>query len=394
MLQLTVMRHAGGNRIEITYPGETTLTDPNAEGKYRVGAIGIGRKGAQHARAYRIHPLTRIVAAADTDEENLEIFCRRFNIPGYADHREMLEKEEIDIAAPILPVQPNPDVVMDCAEAGVKAILCEKPIAARLQDADRMVAACKSRGIKFGSGDLDVNLPDHGKARGMIDSGEFGDVKSITFYGGSGTEMSGGGCQLFSLMRFYAGSVDVSWMTGWVANDAWSDYDQGGAGYVRFVNGVEGFIHRESDSRTGLEVALTGGVIRYANTMVSMWKADGSGGYEKVDAGFRETPMRTSASYEPDGWKWPGDRNLASVGGTVDALENDTEPIGSGDNGRRVLEMAIAIRESHRQGHAPVRLPLEDRSLRMIPSPSRWQYKKPQIGREAYMTQIAAQVKD
>ena len=124
------------------------------------------------------------------------------------------------------------------------------------------------------------------------------------------------------------------------------------------------------------------------------YPTDGSGGYEKVDAGFRETPMRTSASYESDGWKWPGDRNLASVDGTVGALENDTEPIGSGDNGRRVLEMAIAIRESHRQGHAPVRLPLKDRSLRMIPSRSRWQYKKPQMGREAYMTQIAAQVKD
>ena len=64
------------------------------EAKYRVGMIGIGRKGAQHARAYRIDPRTQIVAAADSDEENLEVFCKRFDVPGYTDYQEMLEQGE------------------------------------------------------------------------------------------------------------------------------------------------------------------------------------------------------------------------------------------------------------------------------------------------------------
>ena len=76
--------------------------------KYRVGIIGGGRKGSQHARAYVLNPLTDVVAIADTDPENLELFCGRFNVPGYSDYKEMLEKEQIDIAAPILPVTPNP----------------------------------------------------------------------------------------------------------------------------------------------------------------------------------------------------------------------------------------------------------------------------------------------
>ena len=144
-------------------------------------------------------------------------------------------------------------------------------------------------------------------------------------------------------------------------------------------------------------MALTEGVIRYSfsKLIVSLWKPDDDGNLKKVDGLFRETPIRhAGSSYEPDGWKWPGDRNIASVQSIVDALENDTEPTGSGENGRRVLELAIATRESHRQGHAPVRLPLEDRTLRMIPSRSRWEYKKPQMGKEAYMEQIARQVKD
>ena len=96
------------------------------EAKYRVGMIGIGRKGAQHARAYRIDPRTQIVAAADTDEENLEVFRKRFGVPGYADYHEMLKKESIDIAAPILPVGPNPSVVIGCARRPASRASCAK----------------------------------------------------------------------------------------------------------------------------------------------------------------------------------------------------------------------------------------------------------------------------
>ena len=244
--------------------------------KYRVGVIGCGRKGGSHARAYALNPLTEVVAFADTDSENLELYCEYYGVPGYSDYREMLEKEQIDIAAPILPVRPNPEVVIGCAEAGVRAILCEKPIAATLADADRMVEACQSRGIKFGSGDLDRNLPQYWKALEIIESGELGEVKSINFIGGSGTEMSGGGCQLFSLMRMFAGDADVAWVIGWVADDPESDHDQGVAGYLRFTNGIEAFMHRETDARgRGFEVSCSRGVFRSNNSLLSLWKADG-----------------------------------------------------------------------------------------------------------------------
>jgi len=366
-------------------------------GKYRVGVIGGGRKGTQHARAYALNPMTEVVALADTDAENRELFCERFGVPGYEDYREMLEKERIDIAAPILPVRPNPEVVVGCAQAGIRAILCEKPLAASLEEADRMVEACRKRGIKFGAGDLDCNLPAYRKAFEIIESGELGEVRSIDFKGGSGTEMSGGGCQIFSLMRMFAGGAEVAWVIGWVAEDPVSDRDQGVAGYVRFVSGVEAFIHRESDARgRGFEVACTKGLFRSDGSFVEMYKAGGDGekpawdNLEKMEGVLPDTNIygRRSTEYDQDGWRWPGDRNIASVQAIVDALENDAEPVGSGDNGRRVLEVAIALRESHRRGHAPVTLPLPDRSLRIIPHPGRMDNKKTLWGREKYMAQV------
>ena len=55
--------------------------------KYRVGLIGCGRKGGQHGRAYALNPLTEVVALADTDAENLELYSGFFGVPGYADYR-------------------------------------------------------------------------------------------------------------------------------------------------------------------------------------------------------------------------------------------------------------------------------------------------------------------
>ena len=66
--------------------------------------------------------------------------------------------------------------------------------------------------------------------------------------------------------------------------------------------------------------------------------------------------------------------------------------ITSGDDLRHALELAVALRESHRQGGTRVSLPLADRSLVMYPEKSRWNYKKDLIGQAAYMEQMARQV--
>lgn len=366
--------------------------------RFRVGVIGAGRKGTSHARAYALNPRTEVVAVADPDEENRELFRRRFGgVPGYADYRRMLAGEAIDIAAPILPVRANPEVVIGCAEAGVRAILCEKPLAVTLADADRMVAVCAARDVRFGAGDLDRNLPAFCQARAFA-AAELGRVRSMTFFGGSGQELSGGGCQIFSLMRLFAGDVDAEFVVGWVARDPASDEDQGGAGYVRFAGGAEAFIHREPDGRgRGFEVACEGGLVRYDNLEVSVWRAPGK---ERVGADLRRVEgvvapgsvygRRSGGDYGADGWRWIGDRNVASVQAIVDSLDAGVDPGGSGDNGRKVLELAIAVRESHRRGHAPVRPPLADRSLRILPHPSRMENKKQVLGYQTYMQQLSA----
>ncbi len=90
-----------------------------------------------------------------------------------------------------------------------------------------------------------------------------------------------------------------------------------------------------------------------------------------------------------DGWQSMSDRQAASIQSIIDAVELDIEPRSSGDNGRTVLEMAIALRESERRGFSPVKLPLEDLGLQIVPAKSRLLYKKEVFGKEWYAEQMA-----
>src|SRR5262249_37192278 len=159
------------------------------------------------------------------------------------------------------PVKPNPSVVIGCAESGsgLKAIFCEKPMATSLEEADRMVEACRSRGILFAAGDMYRNYPQLWKARAMIDAGELGAVESMNLYQAT-DEISGGGCQGLSVMRMFARDSEVDWVTGWVKGDPASDEDQGAGGYVRFKNGIECFIHSNRGAKQGIEVLCSKGV--------------------------------------------------------------------------------------------------------------------------------------
>ena len=52
------------------------------------------------------------------------------------------------------------------------------------------------------------------------------------------------------------------------------------------------------------------------------------------------------------------------------------------------------MRESARQGHAPIKLPLQDRSLTLMPERYRWMNKKELFGEERYAQEIGRATKD
>ena len=381
-------------------------------GEYKVALIGAGRAGVPRARAFDMHPLCQVVAIADTDQSNLELASKRFGAPGYSTWDEMLANHEIDIGMAVLPVRPNADAVVALAQAGVKTIFCEKPLTGSLVEADRMVNETASRDIPLICGVVVSSTLDYQKAYQMVADGEIGEIVRINLYENNNQVGTHG----LNLVGRFAGNPEPDFAIGWVSGDpddeAEDEHGQGNpgygavGGYIRFKNGVEVFSNYQAPGHywRGVEVVGTEGTIFNSNNTgpgLRLFKKKTSDSptdwydLEEVEGAFK--PRRTSPErpYDDEGWRYPGDVMLGIVDEMVDNLANDT-PIGAttGDHMRHSLELAIGLRESARNGNTPIKFPIEDRSIVMLPQRSRWFYKKTLMGHEAYMAQLADQKKD
>ncbi|MFH1023395.1 MAG: Gfo/Idh/MocA family oxidoreductase [Planctomycetota bacterium] len=118
-----------------------------AKDRIRVGIIGSRFSADFHADSYKRNPKVDIVAVGALD--NLEEYSRRWGVPGtYRDYTEMLAKEEVDLVSICAPNHLHARMVRDCAAAG-KHIVCEKPLATEVKDAEAAVEACRKAGVKL-----------------------------------------------------------------------------------------------------------------------------------------------------------------------------------------------------------------------------------------------------
>ena len=155
-------------------------------------------------------------------------------------------------------------------------------------------------------------------------------------------------------------------------------------GYVRFTNGVDAFIHSKRTPLEGIEVLCSKGVYHTNWNGGHLWRGEANGKLEE-DVGFFEEFGGTERWMEPS-----GTRQRAGIQSIVDSLDKGIEPRCSGANMRKVLEIAIGLRESHRNGLAAVQFPIADRSLKIVPSNGRFLNKKEVLGEEWYAEQIKA----
>ena len=180
--------------------------------KYRVAVIGgAGTWGRKYLRAYANHPACEIVALVDRAEDRRQTFADRYNIGTVFDTLEdLLDREIPDIVSAILPTSHNPGVVIACAEAGVKVVSCEKPIAVELSQADEMVRICRERGTVFSCGSVYSGVPHLLETVDWIKAGNIGKLTAAAVPSGLPREVSGGGCVQLTLLQLLTG-MEVEW---------------------------------------------------------------------------------------------------------------------------------------------------------------------------------------
>jgi len=116
--------------------------------KIQFGLIGCGRVSPRHVQSIYELPDAQLVAVADVIASRAERYAKEYNATAFNDYRRLLDARDIDVVNICTPSGTHAQIAIDAMQAG-KHVICEKPMALTLQDADRMIATAKSTGVKL-----------------------------------------------------------------------------------------------------------------------------------------------------------------------------------------------------------------------------------------------------
>jgi scyllo-inositol 2-dehydrogenase (NAD+) len=144
--------------------------------KLGVGVIGVGEMGKRHAENLaRLVPEARLVAVADTDLERARSVAQELEVEHAYDSAEALVARH-DVQAVVIasPAKFHTPAIQVAAAAG-KHVLCEKPLALTLEEADVALEAVSAAEVRLQVGFMRRYDPAYAQAKRAIEAGEIGE---------------------------------------------------------------------------------------------------------------------------------------------------------------------------------------------------------------------------
>ncbi|UCC63844.1 MAG: Gfo/Idh/MocA family oxidoreductase [Anaerolineae bacterium] len=343
--------------------------------KFRVGIIGCGRpwkaegstgfgQGHVHAMGYKASPDCEIVAAADIKEENLALFCEQHHIPnGYLDYKEMLSRERLDIVSVCAWTGLHAPMVMDAAQAGVRAIHCEKPMAPTWGESKTMAQACVARDVQLTFNHQRRFGQPFRRAKELLDNGAIGQLTRLEAFT---YNLFDWGTHWFDMMFMYNDEEPVEWVIGQI------DAREGrpvvgvmvegqGLSFFRWRNGVHGLLlagRKIMNPDEGTRERLCGNRLIGTEGVIEVGVQDGPQlRLRSVETGnhWQDTDVSSSHGNEP---------TVSAVLDLVEALKHGREPELSARKALQATELIFATYESsRRRGRVDLPLEIEDSPL-------------------------------
>ena len=144
----------------------------------RVAVIGVGSMGFNHLRVYSEMADTQLVGISDVSAERLESLKNRFAVNTYTDYRELIEKEKPEAVSITVPTSEHEAVASFALRKGVH-VLVEKPIAATVEEGQRLIALAKEMDRQLMVGHIIRFNPAMQALKARLDAGELGKIFQI-----------------------------------------------------------------------------------------------------------------------------------------------------------------------------------------------------------------------
>jgi myo-inositol 2-dehydrogenase / D-chiro-inositol 1-dehydrogenase len=354
----------------------------NAKGRVKVGIIGSGFEADIHAASFRLMPdEAEVVAVASPSPGRAERFAQDRQIPRFfTDYRQMLAEADIEMITIAAPNSLHAEMTIAAAKAG-KHVVCEKPLAVTLEEADRMLEACRSHGVLLMYAEELYFTPKYLKAKQMADEGAFGKlylVKQMEKHFGPhapwfwDAKRSGGGvfmdmgCHGIAFCWWFLGRPKIErvfcHMGTYVHGDRTEGEDESLC-ILDFAGGAKGVIENSWARRGGMEDrievygedGLTYADLHMGNALTT---------YSEHGYGYAVEKAPSTK-----GWTWPVFEELWNYGFPQErhhfarCVRGKDLPQATGEDGRMVQEVLYAGYQSAGLG-AQVSLPFRPRKVK------------------------------
>jgi len=221
--------------------------------------IGLGM-GRQRSRLIAGTEGAKLAVVCDLDEERAKELSRELDVPYTLDHREAVERDDVEVVLVMTPTGAHAPVAVDAAKAG-KAVVTTKPLETTVERCDRVIAACQEAGVVLAVDFQARYTPGMRAVKHAIDQGVLGKLlfgeatlkwyRSQQYYdrgGWRGTwEMDGGGSLMNQsihpidlLLWFMGEATRVVGYTGILAHEI--ETEDLGMALIEFANGAVGRI--------------------------------------------------------------------------------------------------------------------------------------------------------
>jgi predicted dehydrogenase len=316
---------------------------------YRAGIIGCGSIASAHAGGYlglAKEGLVELVAVADPNERVRTEFQEKYQVgKGYADAAEMLRAEQLDLVSICLWHPLHAPFTELAAEHKPRAILCEKPMATCLAEADAMIAACERHGVKLAIGHQRRFNRSWTRARELLGEGAIGKPTLVTVETGEG--FLNCGTHVVDAVRYLLHDPETEWVLGAVErnSDRWERnirIEDCGMGLIQFQGGTQALIQSDLTGTSQVEsyrVQGTDGILEVDQRGLQLLHGE-SNGWEQIDTGYGEPWVEQARE-------------------VLTWIEGKSEHRGAAPQARATLEILMAIYQSARE-HAVVKMPLQE----------------------------------
>lgn len=337
--------------------------------KIRFAIVGCGHIAKKHAEAIKNAEGAELIAVCDTIPGNMEFYTSEYGAKPYINYDEMILNPEIDVINICTPSGSHAPLTVKAANAG-KHVVVEKPIALSLKDTDAMIEACEKNNVKMAVLHPNRFRPAMLELRKAMEEGRFGKLshanatvrwnRNQAYYDQAtwrGTKEFDGGV----LMNQAIHNLDLLvWMMGDV-EEVYSmaatrlrniEAEDVSTGVLRFKNGSLGVIEAATtiypkNFEESLSIFGENGTVKIGGktaNFVEHWQMESivEEEVEKIKECIKENP------FGKPGHQW-------IIEDIIEAIKEDRDPIVNGIEGKKALELVIALYESAESGQ-PVKI--------------------------------------